>query len=193
LRSINGALTISGSSLAVFLTNDPNITVNGQLSQLRVDNAQRLMVNSAPLTSANDSVSAAQSGVWTVAATQSGTWTSLLAPSASATGLSLYSNTALSTTVAQVKGTSARSYDIHVDNGNAAMTYIQCFNVPAATTVTLGTTTPDLVLGIPGNGVLDKSMAYPYSFSNGLKIAATTTPTGSTAPGTALNVSLGYV
>lgn len=94
LRSTNGALTISGGSggggtqyiegdttspatgtlaLGRYLTADPTLTAN-QLFGLRFDINQRLMVNPAALTSANDSVSAAQSGAWIVSATQSGTW-----------------------------------------------------------------------------------------------------------------------
>lgn len=60
-------------ALGRYLTADPTL-ISNQLYGLRLDSAQRLMVNPAALTSANDSVSAAQSGAWTVAATQSGTW-----------------------------------------------------------------------------------------------------------------------
>lgn len=60
-------------ALGRYLTADPTLTAN-QLYGLRFDVNGRAMVNPAALSSANDSVSAAQSGAWAVAATQSGIW-----------------------------------------------------------------------------------------------------------------------
>jgi hypothetical protein len=114
-------------------------------------------------------------------------------PNATIPAFTTYTNPALTTGVAQIKATSGRIYDLHIDNANTAMTYVQFFDVAAATTVTLGTTTPTFILAVAAGGVLDKTMVYPYAFANGIKIAATTTATGSTAAASAVNITAGYV
>ena len=110
-------------------------------------------------------------------------------PSSIVTAMSLYSNTALTNTFATVKSSAARLFDIHVYNPNASVSYIQFFSNAAPT---VGTTTPLFVIGVPPNGAIDHSMMYAHSTAVACTIAATTTPTGSTAPATACNVTIGY-
>lgn len=78
----------------------------------------------------------------------------------------------------------------NIINTNAAVVYIQLFNAAGTGDVTLGTTAPTLVLAIPaGVGASVFSMLSndsSISFPLGLVAAATTTPTGSTAPGAAM-------
>ncbi len=106
-------------------------------------------------------------------------------------GASIYNNTALVATKQEVKATPATLFGWHIHNVAAAITYIQIFN-KAAANVTVGTTVPDLVLGIPSSGTISQRDALGIDFSVGLTIAATTTVGGSTAPGTGAVVALFY-
>lgn len=116
--------------------------------------------------------------------------------SASGVGLTPYLNTALSNTKQSVKTSSARLYGYHVFNPGAAVTYLQIFNKLAAD-VTVGSTTPDMVLALPSTATspvgVDGVFEIPISFGTGIVIAATTTPTGSTAPATAILANLLYL
>jgi hypothetical protein len=75
-------------------------------------------------------------------------------------------------------------------NPNAAQIYIQVFD---SASPTVGTTTP--VLSIPiaagGTGGFTLSLAG-VQFANAITVAATTTATGSTAPGTTLDCNAAY-
>ena len=77
----------------------------------------------------------------------------------------------------------------NIANPNGATVFVQLFDAASAAAVTLGTTAPTLVLSIPASGVLDGTQASPVTFANGLVVAATTTATGSSAPGTALSAA----
>lgn len=72
---------------------------------------------------------------------------------------------------------------LNVVNTAAAVTYIQMFDASVPTDVTVGTTVPDMALGLVASGSLDWS-GIDLMFGKGLVIAATTTPTGSTPPAT---------
>ena len=65
-------------------------------------------------------------------------------------GLSFY-NASVAGTKAAVKASAGQLYGYHILNTTAAIAYVQCFNVASAS-VTVGTTTPDFVLGLPANG-----------------------------------------
>lgn len=98
---------------------------------------------------------------------------------------------ALSTTVTAVKSTGpARLNALICGNTNASMEYVQVFDV--AGTVTLGTTPPDWIIPIPATNSGGLILIYGLDFVNAIKVAATTSATGSTAPGTALDCSVGY-
>lgn len=57
------ALLTSGIS-AVFYTSPPSLSVNGTPTNLTTDSSARLLVNTAPLTSTNDSVTAVNGGTF---------------------------------------------------------------------------------------------------------------------------------
>ena len=96
---------------------------------------------------------------------------------------------ALSTTVTTIKAKGGFITWIQCYNPNAAVSYLQFFDTVGA--VTLGTTMPKAVIAI--SSTLDgPRMPTPFNFVTGLKVAATTTATGSTAPGTALGCTFGY-
>lgn len=104
-------------------------------------------------------------------------------------GNSIYSNTSLSNTAVAVKSTSGCVYGYHFANSNASLEYVQIFNL-ASGSVVLGTTTPTWTIGIPANSAVTIEMPTPIAHTSAISIAATTTPTGATAPATALS---GYV
>lgn len=72
-------------------------------------------------------------------------------------------------------------------NPAAAVTYIQLFDKLTAD-VTVGTTTPDVVIGILN--ATGREIALHHIFTTGIVWAATTTPTGNTAPSANLEVTL---
>lgn len=108
------------------------------------------------------------------------------------TGWTPLRRSALTNTVVTNKGTAGVLGGYHCFNPAAATTYLQIFDVASATTVTLGTTVPDLSFGIPAGGGGNLEWANGVAFTLGTKVAATTTATGSTAPATALDCNFFY-
>lgn len=111
---------------------------------------------------------------------------------------SSYSNAALSSTAVTVKVAPTTPYaaflqvvHYNVANTNATPVYVQFFDALVAN-VTPGTTAPLFFLAVPASGVLDGEFPVPPAFSTGIVICVTTTPTGSTAPGTAVPTTLQY-
>jgi hypothetical protein len=89
------------------------------------------------------------------------------------------------------KAGSGNLYKLDIYNSNAAIAFIQLFDV-AAGSVTVGTTTPKYVLTIPPQGAASIDFAIPMSFDTAITYAATTTPTGSGDPTVGLTFSAVY-
>lgn len=109
-----------------------------------------------------------------------------------------YANAALTSTAVSVKvapttpyGSFVQVLHYNVSNTNASVVYVQFFDALVAN-VTPGTTAPTFFLAVPAGGVLDGEFPVPPAFSNAIVICATTTPTGSTAPGTTIPITLHY-
>jgi hypothetical protein len=98
---------------------------------------------------------------------------------------------ALLATATQVKSGPGQVYGYDIHNPNAAISYVQFFNT-AVGSVTVGTTTPVYVVGIPANSRASVEWPMGLAFSTAIVIAATTTRGGNTAPGTALDVNIIY-
>lgn len=97
-------------------------------------------------------------------------------------------------TAQQVKASAGNVYGIHVSNLNARTCFLQLF---AASSVTVGTTTPNLVIAVPpGDGVDIYGQVTveigPIAFATAIKYACTTTPTGSGDPTVGLVVNVLY-
>lgn len=76
------------------------------------------------------------------------------------------------------------------NNDGAADAYLQLFNAPAAS-VTVGTTTPLMVLPLVAGGQrIDDIPLDGIAFNAGLTVAVTTTRGGSTAPASAADVGI---
>lgn len=105
-------------------------------------------------------------------------------------GASFNSQTALTNSVVAVKASAGQLYGWFIENPNASVVFVQVFD---ATAPTLGTTTPSYVIGVPASGVAAMPLGnVGIAHANAIKVAATTTATGSTAPGTALTAAFFY-
>src|SRR5216117_681653 len=97
---------------------------------------------------------------------------------------------AQTTTVQTVKAGEGALTGYYVYNPNSSVAYVQFFDVASGTAVTLGTTTPTLSFGIPATAAANLFDGTGFQFRNGLKLAATTTATGATAPSTGVDLNL---
>lgn len=89
-----------------------------------------------------------------------------------------------------VKASAGTLSMVHCYNPNASVAYIQFYN--NAGTPTVGTAV-QLAFGVPATN--STGFALPVNgiqFTTGIAVAATTTATGSTAPGTALDCNVAY-
>lgn len=98
---------------------------------------------------------------------------------------------ALTTTVKIIKATGGNLTLLSCLNPDAThVAYVQVFNVATATSVTLGTTVPKVSFGLAAN--VTTTISMDLSMFNGIKIAATSTATGLTAPTTVVDCNVGY-
>lgn len=99
---------------------------------------------------------------------------------------------ALGTTVTNVKTAAAEEGMLQCYNPNTVVAYVQEFNA-VATAVSLGTTTPLLSIPIAPTSTGGWALANPgINFGTALSVATSTTATGSTAPGTALDCNIAF-
>ncbi len=82
-------------------------------------------------------------------------------------------------TATSIKASAGQLYGYHLFNTTAAVAYVQIFNV-ASGSVTLGTTTPDISIGIPASGGVTVNFDKGIAFGTAISYACTTTRTGST-------------
>lgn len=120
----------------------------------------------------------------TVAASLSAPVFATLTPNTTG-GWSVNSQTGLTNTKVAVKASAGTFGGYMVYNPNSAQIYIQVFDV-ASGSVTLGTTTPTYVIPIPATSGANVEFTNGINHATAITLAATTTATGSTAPGTAL-------
>lgn len=115
-----------------------------------------------------------------------------LSASAGVLGTSMYFNSALLATKQAANASAGNLYGYHIYNPNNTVMYVQFWNLASAS-VTVGTTAPHMVLAVPAFGWADApASGPPIGFGTALTIAATTTSTGSGAPGTGLMTNLWY-
>lgn len=121
--------------------------------------------------------------------TSTGALWATLTPSTTG-GWSPYKASALTNSAVTVKASAGNLGGYHCLNAAAAITYIQIFDTSGA--VTLGTTTPVLSFGLPASGAGNLEFSNGVNFANAIKVAATTTAGGSTAPATAMDCNFLY-
>jgi hypothetical protein len=95
---------------------------------------------------------------------------------------------AQTTTKKAVKASAGTFGGYYVYNPNASVAYIQVFDLASAS-VTVGTTAPDLVFGIPASSAANLEITNGVNMANAITLVCTTTATGSTAPGTGLDIT----
>lgn len=97
----------------------------------------------------------------------------------------------LSNTNSQVKSGAGTLGGWFVYNPNATVAYVQIYDT-ATGSITVGTTVAKLSIGIPATSAANLDSACGINFATAICVAATTTATGSTAPGTALDCNFWY-
>ena len=75
-----------------------------------------------------------------------------------------------------------------INNPNSAEVFVQFFD---SSSVTVGTTTPVLSVKVGSSGTVQTNDIKQF-FTNSIKVAATTTEEGNTAPTSAVSVTLWY-
>jgi len=113
--------------------------------------------------------------------------------------LSVFTDSAMGNAVDAIKAGSTQLYAVTVSNtGNATPVYVKLFNL-ASGSVTVGTTSPDLVIFVPGTTLVAYnfySQAAPLvTFSTALSAACVTTggTAGTVSPAVAVTVSITYL
>ena len=94
-------------------------------------------------------------------------------------------------------GKAATLENMEASNIDATDVFIQLFDAVQVSDVTVGTTVPDYVLGVPAGDATKRGFRDAYwnpglDFQKGIVIAATTTVGGNTAGATAAHVSASY-
>ena len=176
LKTDGSAVTqpISASALPLptgAATSAAQTTGNSSLSTLATNlpaKGQATMANSMPVAIASDQSPLSVS----------------VAPSA-ANGWLVNSQTALTNTKVSVKASAGLFAGYMLYNPNSSVCYVQVFDA-ANGSVTLGTTAPTYVISIPAAAAANIEFSVGISHTTAIVLAATTTPTGSTAPAVAL-------
>jgi hypothetical protein len=109
----------------------------------------------------------------------------------SISGTTPFFDSSVGNTAQALKASSGQLYKLHAINPNVTATYIQLFDLSAGS-VTVGTTPPIYVLYVPGNGAVIDNFTIGMEFATAITYTATTTPTGSGAPGSVLQLSAEY-
>lgn len=105
-------------------------------------------------------------------------------------GLTTYS-ASVGATATSVKSSGGVLYGWYIYNVNAAVAYVQIFNL-ATGGITLGSTAPTLSLGIPPGGAANVEFVNGLSFATAISYACTTTRTGASGPVSTLDVNFLY-
>jgi hypothetical protein len=107
------------------------------------------------------------------------------------TDSSLVYSAEVSDTLVAVSATEAFICSINMVNQSGADAYLQVFDAATVGAVTLGTTTPDFVLGLSDTLERDATFPKPIHMVNGIVVASTTTRGGDTAG--AQDVTITYI
>lgn len=110
-------------------------------------------------------------------------------------GLSTARNAALSNTAVAVKASDGKVHGHNLFNPGTALAYVHYYDVAAASVV-VGTTTPKLSIALPSTSSASVGTELfseiGITFATAISIAASTTPGGGTAPGTAVVANVYY-
>lgn len=184
--SAAGALKVDGSAVTQPVSG--TVTANQGGSNWSINNAQV----AGTTVDVNSGVKSAGTQRIVIATDQPALTNALLVnPQAISTGgYDKFKDAALNATVVTIKASAGKLGGYYIYNPNSAVAYVQIFDVVG--TVTLGTTSPDMILGIPATSAANLDSGAGINFANAIKIAATTTATGSTGNSTALVATAWY-
>lgn len=150
------------------------ITANvNQINGAAISLGQKTSANSIPIVIASD-----QSPI-------------AISDSVSLTGGASTFGKAVTNAAQAVKAAAGKVYAILVGNNNAAISYLQLFDL-ATGNVNLGVTVPLASILIPANSSTVIPIIPGMQFNTAISCAGTTTRGGNTAPGTALDVNIIY-
>ena len=141
----------------------------------------------------NTTFPSTQSGTWTVQpgnTPNSTPWLVSFQPATSG-GWSTSFAATLTNVAVQAKASAGQVGGWYVYNPNTVVSFIQIFNATAAT-VTAGTTTPTMSLGIPASSGANVEFSNGIAFGTAISYLAATTASGGTNPTTALVANLIY-
>lgn len=98
--------------------------------------------------------------------------------------VSKFKSVDLDETEEQVSATPVEVHGWHIFNDGAASLFVKFYNATAAN-VTVGTTVPEVTIGVEAGKAVDVSWNRPIEFTTALSVAATTGPADSDtgAPG----------
>ena len=99
-------------------------------------------------------------------------------------------STALTNSAVTIKASAGTLGGYHCYNPSVLVSYVQIYDNAGA--ITVGTTTPTLSFGLPASGGGNLELSNGLNFAAAIKVAASTTATGGTAPGTALECNFFY-
>jgi hypothetical protein len=100
--------------------------------------------------------------------------------------------TALTNSAQVIKASAGQLYGYYIFNPNASAAYVMIYNIAAAS-VTVGTSTAQMVFCIPAGAGANLALPNGVEFTNaGWSIAAATTGGGNSAPSTALEAMIFY-
>ena len=134
------------------------------------------------------------SGSGSVVAILKAIWAAVTSPVPIGTtgGITPLKLNALTNSAVAIKASAGQLFMLQCGNTNASEYYVQIYNV-AAGSVTVGTTAPTLSIPIAATSTGGFALSLQgLQFSTAISAAATTTATGGTAPGTALDCNAGY-
>lgn len=171
-----GTGLLGSGLLAQYNSAAPTVS-SGNYNVLQLDSSANLKVNLAATSGSGLTVQPGNTP-------NTSPWLMSLQP-ATAGGWSTYSSASITNTVVSVKSSAGQLGGYRLYNPNASVEYVQVFNL-ATGSVALGTTTPTYFFSIPPGATANVEFANGIAHSTAISIAATTTATGSTAPGTAL-------
>ena len=102
---------------------------------------------------------------------------------------SYYNNTALGGTVALAASGPIKLTGYHLFNTSSAAAYVQLFDASTTADVTIGTTAPSVVMGLPASGGAVMAVGEDgIRFQNGMVVASTTTVNGTTTQTTVVTL-----
>lgn len=126
------------------------------------------------------------------ACTNAGTFAVQSAPAAATSGGAdtLFDSDADNTAQA-IKGAAGQLYKLDVYNSNAAVAFVQLFDL-AVGDVTVGVTAPKYVIYVPAQGAATIDFDMPMAFATAISYACATTATGAGDPTVGLTLSACY-